>query len=75
MDRQEFLNLSDDERFNFLNSEVAAWKSFSQIQNDLGINKEELARIGFYYVGNKFMCKPMKGYRTTQRSGNEKQGE
>ncbi|HHV64664.1 MAG TPA: hypothetical protein GXX46_06285 [Peptococcaceae bacterium] len=72
MDREEFLKLSDDEKFNFLNAEASAGKSFNQIQSDLGVYKEELARIGFYYVGNKFMRKPMKGYRTTQRSGNEK---
>lgn len=72
MEKQEFLKMNDDEKFTFLNSEAAAGKSFAQIQAELSITKEELGRIGFYYVGNKFMRKPMKGYRTTQRSGNEK---
>lgn len=72
MEKQEYLNMSEDERFNFLNSQAAAGKSFAQIISEMSLTKEELAKQGFYWVGNKFMRKPMKGYVTTVRSGNEK---
>ncbi len=72
MTKQEFLNLNDEEKFKFLNSEAEAGKGLVQILEELSLTKEELGRIGFYRVGNKFMGKPMKGYGTTKRSGNEK---
>ena len=72
MTKQEFLNLNDEEKLKFLNSEAAAGKEFAKISEELSLTKAELGRIGFYWVGNKFMGKPMKGYGTTKRSGNEK---
>jgi hypothetical protein len=72
MKKQEFLNLNEDEKFKFLNEEAAKGKNLVQITSELGITKEELGnKMGFYFVGNKFMRKPMKGYQTTKRSGNE----
>jgi len=72
MTKEEFLKLSDDEKIKFLNSEVEAGKDFNKICAELGMTKLEFSKIGIYFVGNKFMGKPMKGYQITQRSGNEK---
>ena len=72
MNRQEFLSLDDNAKFEYLNAEAAKGKNISQISSEIGVPKEELAhKMGFYFVGNKFMRKPMKGYQTTDRSGNE----
>ncbi|NLM21374.1 MAG: hypothetical protein GX207_06450 [Peptococcaceae bacterium] len=70
MTKEEFLKLDDAGKLSFLNSE-AATKDFAQISAEIGMTKAELGKIGFYYVGNKFLLKPMKGYGTTERSGNE----
>jgi hypothetical protein len=72
MTKQEFLNLNEEEKLKFLNSEAAAGKGLAEILEELSLTKAELGRIGYYWVGNNFMGKPMKGYGTTKRSGNEK---
>jgi hypothetical protein len=71
MKKQEFLALEDTAKFAYLNEEAAQGKSYTDICAGVGLTKEELGRQGFYFVRNKFMKKPMKGYGTTQRSGNE----
>jgi len=72
MKKEEFLKLSDGEKLKFLNSEVEAGKNFNQICAELGMNRLDFSKIGIYFVNNKFLGKPMKGYQITQRSGNEK---
>lgn len=72
MNKQEFLDMNEESRFNYLNEEAAKGKNFTDICSEIGIAKEELSnKYGYYFVKNKFMRKPMKGYQTTQRSGNE----
>ncbi|NLP44040.1 MAG: hypothetical protein GX351_05390 [Peptococcaceae bacterium] len=72
MKREEFINLSDDAKLQYLNEQAAAGKSYTDICAGIGMSKDELGRQhGFYFVRNQFMKKPMKGYGTTQRSGNE----
>jgi len=74
MKKDEFVALSDDAKLQYLNEQAAAGKSYTDICAEIGITKEELGRVhGFYFVKDKFMKKPMKGYGTTQRSGNEYQ--
>mgnify|MGYP000848400577 FL=1 len=70
MTKEEFLKLDDAGKLSFLNSE-AATKDFAQISAEIGMTKAELGKMGLYYVGKKFLLKPMKGYATTERSGNE----
>ena len=70
MDKQQFLNMEEADQLNYLNTE-AATKDFATICAELGMTKEELNKLGYYFVRNKFMAKPMKGYGTTIRSGNE----
>ena len=71
MNKQEFLNLADTAQLKYLNEEAAKGISFNEIAAGITMNKKELEKIGFYYVKDKFMLKPMKGYNTTKRSGNE----
>ncbi len=72
MNKQEFLALDDKAKHEFLNDAIAGGKAAPQLFAEIGIPKEELAhKHGFYLVGTKFMKKPMKGYQTTERSGNE----
>lgn len=71
MNKQEFLALDDKAKLQYLNELAANGKSISEICSDLGFSKDELGKQGFIPVGNKFMLKPMKGYGTTVRSGNE----
>ncbi|UWG99065.1 hypothetical protein LPY66_09870 [Dehalobacter sp. DCM] len=58
MGREEYLQLSETEKFKFLNKEAVQGKNFNQILSDLSMTKEDLAREGFYYIGNKFVRKP-----------------
>ena len=72
MTREEFLNLDDDSQLNYLNELAAAGKDLNTISAEIKVPKEELGpKLGFYFVRNKFMKKPMKGYATTKRTGNE----
>ncbi|UWG98218.1 hypothetical protein LPY66_05290 [Dehalobacter sp. DCM] len=71
MKKPEFLALDDDSKLNYLNEEAAKGLSYGDICVGIGMTKEELGKIGYYFVRNKFMKKPMKGYGTTERSGNE----
>lgn len=72
MKKEEFLKLDDKQQIEFLNEQAATGKGYGDICAGIGMTKEELgSQYGFYFVRNKFMKKPMKGYGTTQRSGNE----
>ncbi|MEL1136003.1 hypothetical protein AAC978_12535 [Desulfitobacterium sp. THU1] len=71
MTNQEFLALDDKAQLRYLNEEAAKGVSFNEISAGIKMTKKELEKIGFYYVKDKFMQKPMKGYQTTKRSGNE----
>lgn len=71
MKKDEFINLDEDAKLAYLNEEAAQGKSYGDICSGIGHTKEELGKQGYYFVRNKFMKKPMKGYGTTQRSGNE----
>ena len=71
MKKQEFLALDDGSQFKYLNDAAATGKNYSEICQDLGMTKEELGKLGYYFVKDKWMRKPMKGYQTTKRSGNE----
>ena len=71
MTKQEFLDLEDAAQLKYLNGEAAKGISFNEISAGINMSKKELEKIGFYFVKDKFMQKPMKGYQTTKRSGNE----
>lgn len=71
MTKQEFLNLDDAAQLKYLNGEATKGISLNEIATGISMSKKELEKIGFYYVKDKFMQKPMKGYQTTKRSGNE----
>lgn len=71
MKKQEFLALDEEGKTKYLNEEAAKGLSYGDICAGIGLTKEELGKYGYYFVKNKFMKKPMKGYGTTQRSGNE----
>jgi hypothetical protein len=72
MKKEEFLSLDDNSKLKYLNEEAAKGQSYGDICAGIGFTKEELGRQhGFYFVRDKFLKKPMKGYGTTQRSGNE----
>lgn len=66
MNRQDFLKLNDNDQFNFLNAEAESGKNMNQILAETGLDKAELAKLGYYYVGNKFLKKPMRGYGKPQ---------
>jgi hypothetical protein len=72
MKKETFLAMSDDNQLKYLNEEAAKGLSYGEICSGIGLTKEELGRNGYYFVKDKFLKKPMKGYGTTQRSGNEK---
>jgi len=71
MNKEEFLKMDDKAQLEYLNGLVAQGKSFNDICAELGMDRVELGKYGFYFVKNQFMHKPMKGYQTTIRSGNE----
>ena len=71
MNKQDFLGLEFDDQYKYLSEQAAKGKSFNEMSTELGLNKEEFGKLGFYFIKDKWMRKPMKGYQTTQRSGNE----
>jgi hypothetical protein len=73
MEKQEFLDLELNDQVAYLNSLCAEGKGVDDIEAGLDMNKREFGAIGIYYVRDKFMGKPMRGYQTTKRSGNEYQ--
>jgi hypothetical protein len=71
MEKQEFLDLELNDQVAYLNSLCAEGKSVGDIEAAVGLDKRGLGAIGIYFVRDKFMGKPMRGYQTAKRSGNE----
>jgi hypothetical protein len=71
MEKSEFLELELQEQIAYLNGLGAEGKSITDIEEALGMTQRELGAIGLYYVRGTFMGKPMRGYQTAKRSGNE----
>lgn len=71
MIKEEFLALDGKAQLKYLNEEVAKGLSFNEISAELKMTKKDFEKFGLYYVKDKFMLKPMRGYQTTVRSGNE----
>lgn len=71
MTKEEFLALDDKAQLKYLNEQAAKGLNANEIPAALGMTKKELEKVGFYFVKNKYMLKPMRGYQTTMRSGNE----
>jgi hypothetical protein len=71
MNMTEFADLDGDAQKKYLDDAIAAGKSFDDVYADLGTNKAELGKLGIIPVKDKFMIKPMRGYQTTKKSGNE----
>ena len=71
MDRAEFENMELDDQVKYLNGLCADGKSMADIEAEIGMTQREMGALGLYYVRDKFMGKPMRGYQTAKRSGNE----
>lgn len=72
MTKDDFMKLDDNAKLALLNELAGAGKDLGTICAEIKVPKEELGpKMGFYLVRNKFMKKPMKGYATVQRTGNE----
>ena len=71
MDRTEFENMELNDQVEYLNGLCADGKSMADIEAEIGITQRELGALGLYFVRDKFMGKPMRGYQTAKRSGNE----
>jgi len=57
MTKDEYLNMTDEQKFKYLNSQAVLGKSFGVILSEIGLTKEALAKEGIYWVGNKFVRK------------------
>ena len=68
---EELLQLDDKVQLEYLNSALDGAKSAEDIYVELGTDKAQMGKFGFFLVGKKFMVKPMRGYQTTKFSGNE----
>lgn len=71
MDKDKFLELELEEQVDYLNKLCEEGKDLEEITGIIDIDKRELGKYGLYYVKGKFMGKPMRGYQTSKRSGNE----
>jgi len=71
MDKSAFFELDLEQQVEYLNGLCAEGKSLDEITALIGVDKRELGSVGLYYVKDKFMGKPMRGYQTAKRSGNE----
>ncbi|UWG96726.1 hypothetical protein LPY66_17875 [Dehalobacter sp. DCM] len=58
MDREEYLKMSETEKFKYLNKQATMGINYNKILEDIGMTKDDLARDGHYYIGNKFIRKP-----------------
>ncbi len=66
MNKEEYWNLNDDAKFEYLNQALAAGKKLDDLLGELELSKQDLFKQGFYYVDGKMMRKPVKGYRTSK---------
>jgi hypothetical protein len=61
MEKQEFLDLEVPEKVSYLNSQLEAGRTMDELYAALGIVKKELASMGVFPAGKKFMGKPVIG--------------
>ncbi len=73
MDRTEFENMELNDQVNYLNGFVKEGKTLEEIEAEVGMTEREMGAIGLYFIDEDdgFMGKPMRGYQTSKRSGNE----
>ena len=73
MERAEFENMELNDQVEFLNGLVKAGKGIEEIEAEVGMTEREMGALGLYYLDEDmgFMGKPMRGYQTAKRSGNE----
>ena len=71
MNKDKFIELDLEEQVDYPNKLCEEGKDLEEITGMIGIDKRELGKYGLYYVKGKFMGKPMRGYQTSKRSGNE----
>lgn len=64
MNKEDYSKLDNDAKYNFLSSELAAGKDFNEVLENIGINKTDLIKQGFYIVKGKIMRKPGERYGT-----------
>lgn len=66
MDREAFLNLSDEERIDYVNKRLAAGETYEDILGSVGFTKKEAGQsapygLGLIKIGNEVTLKPGKG--------------
>lgn len=61
MEKQEFLDLDVPEKVAYVNSRLESGLSMDDVYAELGIPKKELASMGVFPAGKKFMGKPVIG--------------
>lgn len=61
MGKEEYLAMNESDRFKYLNKQAVMGINYNKILDGISMTKEDLAREGFYYIGNKFVRKePLK---------------
>lgn len=71
MQREEFENMELKDQVEYLNKLCSEGNDIKAIEAEIGMTQREMGALGLYYVRDKFMGKPMRGYQTAKRSGNE----
>jgi serine/threonine-protein kinase RIO1 len=62
----ELLDLEDQEQLDYLNNFISEGKSEAEVYESLSTTKQEMAKVGFFFVGGKFLLKPTRGYAKTK---------
>lgn len=61
MSKEEYLNMSIEEKFKYLNKQAVIGKNYNKILVEIEMTKDDLAKDGIYWIGNKFIRKePLK---------------
>jgi len=71
MDREEFEGMELDEQVAYLNKLLADGMEMDEIEEEVEMTEREMGALGLYFLGDEFAGKPMRGYQTAKRSGNE----
>ena len=71
MDREEFEGMELDEQVAYLNGLLADGMEMDEIEEEVEMTEREMGALGLYFLGDEFAGKPMRGYQTAKRSGNE----
>lgn len=71
MDREEFENMELEDQVAYLNGLVDDGNDMEDIEDEVEMTERELGALGLYFLGDKWSGKPMRGYQTAKRSGNE----